>query len=297
MRPLTPKFKFGFAILAAVALGWRPLSDTFALALRRDEYTHILLILPITAALLYTEWPPAESKYHAAPGWGPAMLVLALLLGLTARFALQGDWQMFLGVTAVVLWCLGSFVLCFGDATFRVLLFPLCFLFCLVPIPKVALDSITVFWQQGSAVAANLLFSAAGVPVSHNGVFLSIPGLTLEIAQECSSLRSSLMLVVTSMVLAHLFLRSSWRKLFLVLAAIPISIAKNGVRVFTISMLGTRVDSGFLHGRLHHDGGIVFFLMGMFAVLLLLWFLGRRERGPAHRRGQLREPTVRLQRE
>jgi exosortase len=278
MRPLTPKLKFSLAIAASVVLAWRPLFDTFSLALRRDEYTHIILILPITAALLYTEWPLDQPSYNAFPGWGAALLALALLIGLPARFVLHADWQMFVGVIAVVLWWLGSFVLCFGEATFRTLRFPLCFLFCLVPIPEVALNRIIAFWQQGSAVAATLLFSVAGVPVSQDGVVLSIPGLTLEIAQECSSLRSSLMLVVTSIVLAHLFLRSNWRRVFLVLAAIPISIAKNGVRIFTISMLGTRVDSGFLHGRLHRNGGIVFFLLGMFAVLLLLWFLGRSER-------------------
>jgi exosortase/archaeosortase family protein len=85
------------------------------------------------------------------------------------------------------------------------------------------------------------------------------------------------MLIVTSMVLAHLFLRSFWRKTAVVLTAIPLSIAKNGVRIFTIAMLGTRVDPGFLHGDFHHHGGIVFFLLALFAVLLLLWLLNRRE--------------------
>ena len=85
------------------------------------------------------------------------------------------------------------------------------------------------------------------------------------------------MLIVTTMVLAHLFLRSFWRKTAVVLAAIPLSIAKNGLRIFTISMLGTRVDPGFLHGNLHRHGGILFFLLALFAVLLLLWFLNRSE--------------------
>jgi exosortase/archaeosortase family protein len=85
------------------------------------------------------------------------------------------------------------------------------------------------------------------------------------------------MLIVTSMVLAHLFLRSFWRKAVVALAAIPLSIAKNGVRIFVISMLGTRVDPGFLHGNLHRHGGIVFFLLALFVVLLLLWLLSRGE--------------------
>ena len=157
------------------------------------------------------------------------------------------------------------------------MLFPLCFLLWLVPIPEPTLNKIVALWQHGSALSASLLFSALGVPVTQNGVMLSIPGLTLEVAQECSSLRSSLMLIVTSMVLAHLFLRSFWRKAALVLIAIPLSIAKNGVRIFTIAMLGTRIDPGFLHGNLHRHGGIVFFLLALFVWLLLLWLLNRSE--------------------
>ena len=116
-----------------------------------------------------------------------------------------------------------------------------------------------------------------GVPVTQDGIVVSIPGLTLEVAQECSSARSSLMLIVTSMVLAHLFLRSFWRKTAVVLAAIPLSIAKNGFRIFVIAMLGTRVDPSFLHGKLHRHGGIVFFLLALFALVLLLWLLNRNE--------------------
>jgi exosortase len=185
---------------------------------------------------------------------------------------------------SLVIWWLGAFIFCFGIPAFRSLLFPLCFLFWLVPIPELALNRIVALWQHGSALSASWLFSTFGVPVSQDGVMLSIPGLSLEVAQECSSLRSSLMLIVTSMVLAHLFLRSFWRKAAVVLAAIPLSIFKNGIRIFTISMLGTRVDPGFLHGDFHHHGGIVFFLLALFAVLLLLWLLNRSENQPSEGR-------------
>jgi exosortase/archaeosortase family protein len=82
-----------------------------------------------------------------------------------------------------------------------------------------------------------------------------------------------------------------------VLVAIPLSIAKNGVRIFTIAMLGTRVDPGFLHGNLHHHGGIVFFLLALSALVLLLWILTKSENswpegGKADQ--EIREPVARL---
>jgi exosortase len=277
MTKATPSLKLGLAVAVSLLVAWRPFWDTFALALRRDEYTHILLIIPISLALVYTEWPSPKPNRKPDDPIGIALLVVAVLVALLGRFVagsqVQTTWDMF----ALVTWWLGAFVVCFGAQTCKSLLFPLCLLYWLVPIPESTLNQIIALWQHGSAISASWLFSAVGIPVTQNGIMISIPGLNLEVAQECSSLRSSLMLIVTSMVLAHLFLRSFWRQATVVLAAIPLSIGKNGVRIFTIAMLGTRVDPGFLHGDLHRHGGIIFFLMALFAVLLLLWLLNRNE--------------------
>jgi exosortase len=246
------------------------------LALRVDEYTHLLLILPISVSLIFSERDLLKLAPEPAVGLGSSLLILAIMVGGFSR-ASPVDVQLSFNMLAIVIWWVGSFVLCFGTRTARLFLFPLCFLFWLVPIPAPLLERIIGIWQHGSAIAASLLFSALGIPNTQDGIMLSIPGLNLEVAQECSSLRSSLMLIVTSMVLAQLFLQSFWRKTVVVLAAIPLSIAKNGVRIFTISMLGTRVDPGFLHGNLHRHGGIVFFLLALGVVVLLLWLLHRSE--------------------
>ena len=257
-------------------IGWRALLSALALALHNDEYTHLLLILPISASLIFSERELLKPATEPALGLGSSLLIVAILVGGFSRTSLV-DVQLSLSMLAIVIWWVGSFILCFGSRVARLFLFPLCFLFWLVPIPAPLLERIVAIWQHGSAISASLMFSALGIPNTQDGVMLSIPGLNLEVAQECSSLRSSLMLIVTSMVLAQLFLQSFWRKTAVVLAAIPLSIAKNGVRIFTISMLGTRVDPGFLHGNLHRHGGIVFFLLALFAVVLLLWLLGRSE--------------------
>jgi len=260
-------------------IGWHVLFSAFALALRSDEYTHLLLIVPISASLILSERAVMKTEVEPAVGLGSSLLAIAILIASYSRWmvGLAGDVQLSIGILAVVIWLIGSFVFCFGSRMARHFLFPLCFLFWLVPIPTLALNKIVAIWQQGSATSASLLFSALGIPVTQDGIMLSIPGLSLEVAHECSSLRSSLMLVVTSMVLAHLFLRSFWRKAVVVLVAIPLSIFKNGIRIFTISMLGTRVDPGFLHGNLHRHGGVLFFLLALVAVLLLLWLLSRGE--------------------
>jgi exosortase len=271
-----------FAALGAISLvaGWRPLAATFALAWQNDQYTHILLILPVSAALIYLEWPALKSMSSPSIGGGSALLVVAAIAAGMLRWslvALPPDVRVSLGMLMLVVWWIGAFVLCFGTNISRALIFPLCFLFWLVPFPEAMLNAVVTFLQRGSAVAAVVLFNAAGVPVARDGVLLTIPGLTVQVAQECSSIRSSLMLLVTTMVLAQLWLRSPWKRALVIAVAVPLSVAKNALRIFTIAMLGTRVDPSFLTGHFHHQGGIVFFLIALVGVFLVLWILRRTE--------------------
>jgi exosortase len=270
-----------FALLAlSVALWWQPLAFTLKLALRSDAHTHILLILPLSIALIWFERKrtPATSTSGRWLGWilvSTALFVRGVTAWDIGRLSVGSNLS--LSMFALVVWWIGSVILRFGVPMFRSLLFPLCCLFLVVPIPDHLLEWITESLQNQSAVSAEILFRATKVPVTRDGTLLSIPGLNIEVAPECSSIRSSTMLFVMVLVLAHLFLRSSWRQVVLVLTAIPLSVAKNAVRIFTIAELATRVDPAYLHGRLHRQGGIIFLVLALGLELLLLWSLRRSE--------------------
>ena len=276
-RPSPPLF-FSILIAVSLAIWFRPLVSTFTLALHDDQYTHILLIIPVSVALIFLDWKGPEASSTFSVSWSAILLALAALAAVFAKLrfiGLQPDEQLAINMLALVVWWIGSFILCFGASAFRLAVFPLCFLLWMVPIPEVVLGPVVKLLQQGSADSAHLLFASVGVPVAQDGTLLTIPGLTIEVARECSSIRSSLMLVVTTMVLAQMLLRSPWRKALVVAVAIPLSVAKNGLRIFVLGMLGTRVDPGFLSGRLHHQGGIIYFLIALAAIFLLLWIARR----------------------
>jgi exosortase len=271
-----------FALLCAGTLlvGWRPLVDDFAQALRDDDYTYVLLILPISAALILLDWRSLRTKLAFNVRTGSILLLIAILIasaGLASEASLSTDEQLSIRMFALVLSWSGAFVLCFGSWAWRAALFPLCFLIGLVPIPQVGLSRIISWLQLGSAWSAHVLFAVFGVPVVQDGILLTIPGLTLQVAEQCSSIRSSSMLLVTTIVLAQLFLRSPWRKAVTICLAVPLSIAKNGLRIFTIGVLGTRVDPAYLTGRLHHEGGVVFFAIALIVTFAMLWLLRRGE--------------------
>jgi exosortase len=275
-----------FALLCAASLlvGWRPLLRTFTLSLRDDQYTHILLILPIVAALIFLERQPLRTMVAMSVRIGGVLLAFAVFIAGAALLwplSLPSDVLLSIAMFALVLSWVAAFVLCFGLRASRRVLFPLCFLFALVPLPQAVLNAIVALLQLGSAWTAHGLFAAFGIPVAQDGVLVAIPGLTLQVAQECSSIRSSSILLVIGIVSAQLLLRSPWRKALVIVVAVPLSVAKNGLRIFTIAMLGTRVDPGYLAGRFHREGGIVFFAIALAAVFLLLWSLRRGEDAPA----------------
>ena len=273
-----------FSILIAISLAvwWSPLTSSFALALHDEQYTHILLILPISAALIFLGWKSPEPFKRPSVVLGSVLLVVTASVTFFMKWrvvAISPDERLSANMLALVVWWIAAFIFCFGFRAFRRSLFPLCFLLWLVPFPNFALNPAVNLLQRGSAASAHLLFAAAGVPVEQQGVLVHIPGLTVEVARECSSIRSSSMLIVTTMVLAQILLRSPWRKALIILVAIPLSVAKNGLRIFVIAMLATRVDPSFLTGRLHRQGGIIFFLIALGTTFLLLWILRRGEKG------------------
>ena len=274
----SPLLRFGVLIAVSLAIWLRPLISSFTLAYRDSEYTHILLILPVSLTLIFLDWRAPQESSRPSLILGTILMALAVAVAVALRLSvvlLHPDERLSLNMFALVLWWIGAFILCFGFSAFKRAAFPLCFLFWLVPLPQVLLDPIVRLLQEGSAASADLIFAIARVPVAREGTIITIPGLVIEVARECSSIRSSLMLVVTTMVLAQMLLRSPWRKALVIAVAIPLSVVKNGLRIFVLGMLGTRVDPSYLTGRLHHEGGIIYFLIALAAIFLCLWIARR----------------------
>ena len=273
---LTLACLFGGSLIAGLSV----LTQVFALTEQHEEYSHIVLVLPIVGALFWLNWKSITTKLSSAKFAGNIALGLAIVLAILGQKAQAVDIHLALMMFALVTWWLGCFIFGFGLQAFHAAFFPLTFLYWLVPWPQGVLDVVVSWLQYESAQSARLLFTLARIPVSLDGITLILPGLTLNVAPECSSIRSSLLLIITTMIFAHLFLKSFWRKFALVLAAILLSPAKNGLRIFVIGYFAVR-DQNFLHGWLHLHGGFIFLGIAQLIIFLLLWLLNRGERSSA----------------
>ena len=128
---------------------------------------------------------------------------------------------------------------------------------------------------------ASHLFGLAGVPVYAEGLALRLPWVTLDVAPECSGLRSSLALLIATLVAGQIFLARPYHAVLLAAAIGPISLLRNGLRIFALGTLSGRWGNWVLTSPLHQHAGPVLFAASLLPVgLLLVWFR-RRERHAA----------------
>jgi exosortase len=275
---------FAALVGISVMLFWKSVSGLVAHALHQESSSHIILIPVISLYLLHSEREKISQQAHSSPGFGIALILAGLVIHLFASaYLLQRSGNDFLpgaALSLVLVW-IGGFLLCYGYRAARAAAFPLLLLFLMVPLPDKILAGTIFLLRKGSTEIAYLLFRAVNVPVLKQEFLLFVPGVTIEVAKECSGIRSSMALFLTCLLAAHLFLRTRWKMALFIILAFPLAIIKNGIRIVTLTLLSTYVDPSFLKGSLHHNGGFVFFLLALFILLPVLLFL---EKSESHRR-------------
>ena len=115
--------------------------------------------------------------------------------------------------------------------------------------------------------------------VLRDGTVFQLPGIVIRVAQECSGIRSSWVLFVTSILASHLFLKSPWRRALLVAFVIPLGILRNGFRIVVIGLLCVHVGPEMIHSIIHRRGGPFFFALSLIPLFLVLWWLRRTDVG------------------
>jgi exosortase len=271
---------FLLVCILPLALVWGSMGLLFKLVLENDSFSQIPLIPLISLFLIYEQRMTIFAEVSF--GWilGAALVVPGMILLGMARL---NSWQLgsinlvsLLMLAVVFIW-LGAFALFFGTRAFRTACFPLLFLLFMVPVPEPLLSKTIFLLQAASSGMAEAFFRIAGVPYYRQGFVFELPGVAIRVAEECSGIRSTLALLITTVLASYLFLKSSWRRLLLCIAVVPIAIFKNGLRIATLSILSIYVNPGFLSGNLHRRGGIVFFIIALLPMALLLKLLQKGE--------------------
>ena len=271
-------------ITASIALLYRPVMALIHYSLTNDNASHILLIPFLSAYVFYVDRGRIFCRLSSS-AWGGAILAgfgsLALLAGVFSGNNLSTTNRLALFALAFGLFWAAGFAIFFGKLALKRAAFPLLFLLFMVPLPDEFLEKAIYFLQRGSADVAEWAFDLLHVPAMRDGFIFHLAHLNIEVAKECSGIRSSLALLILATLVAHFLLVRTWSKVVFVAVGMLIMVVKNGIRIATLTMLAQYVDPGFLFGRLHHEGGVVFFLIGLALLVPVYWLLRRLEQQPA----------------
>jgi exosortase len=263
----------------SIAVFWKAFDSLVRYSFGNDDASHILLIPIISAWLIFTDRRPVFKQLSYDAALGVSLLIPGVVCLLWAlRSAPASPSACALGL--VLLWISG-FALIFGRPATKNARFALLFLFLFIPLPEVLLNRVVYWLQKGSAEIADILFGLTPLPVLRDGFIFHLPRFSIEVARECSGIRSSIALLVLAILLGHFFLPQFWKQAVFVVAGMVVMIIKNGIRIVTLTLLASYVDPAFLYGNLHREGGVVFFMIGLLLLLPVFWLLQRGE-PPAH---------------
>jgi exosortase C (VPDSG-CTERM-specific) len=275
---------FGLLLTGAFAL---PLWRLIRYAAATEIHSHILLIPFISAYLWRTSC--AGRSVAARPS-----IIAGIIVATVGAAALAGFWictqtgklllnyGLTLSTLSFLSFLLAGALLTLGWPVLREKVFAIAFLAFAIPLPSAAIESLSIFLQHASAEAADVMLRLTGIPVLRTGLAFQFANISMYVAEECSGVRSTLVLFITSLLAGQLFLRSGWKKALLACAIFPIGILRNGFRIATLGWLSVNVDAGILDSPLHHRGGPIFFVLSLVPLCVLLWMLRRSDFRAAH---------------
>jgi exosortase len=267
-----------FLLLVTIAWFWQPLVALYSLTQEQTHYSHILLIPWVSAYVFYLNRKAILASWEWSPLPGLILVGLGAIGYWRADPVAYGADHLSLMILALVVASWGIFLFCYGLRPCRKFSFGLLFLLCMVPLPAGVLHTLIVFLQWSSTEVVDIGFSLLGVPVIRDGFVFGLSNMTISVDEGCSGIRSTLSLIITSIVAGHFFLRSVWGKLGIVAVAVPLAIIKNGVRIVVLSLLANHVEPSFLTDSTLHDfGGHSLFVLSVVILISLVSLLRRFE--------------------
>jgi exosortase len=211
------------------------------------NYSHGFLI-PLLG--VYFVWERREKLSNLEPQpnqWGLSLL----LLGLGILFLGYIGAELFLMRSSMLVVISGLVLYLLGWRHLKVLVFPIGFLLFMIPFPSIIFNAIAFPLQLMAAKTSTFCLQLLQVPVLREGNVIVLPHTTLEVTEACSGIRSLMSLTALAVVFAYFTQRDLWKRLVLVLLAIPIAILTNAFRVWGTGLLahyfGVEAALGFYH--------------------------------------------------
>ena len=256
-----PPLYWQIAVLAGLSLWmyWATLARLLNQWSHDQNFSHGFFV-PLFSAFVVWQDRRRLARIEPRPSWsGLAVLAAGLCLLIVGQMGAE----IFLARFSLLLLLAGVVILFFGWNLFRAVLFPWAFLFLMIPIPAIILNQITLPLQLLASRVAAAVLPLLGVPIFREGNIISLPKMTLEVAEACSGIRSLMSLVTLAVIYGFLLEKRMWVRWVLAVASVPIAVAANSVRIIGTGLLVQYWDPAKAEGFFHASWGWITFVVSL----------------------------------
>ncbi len=276
----------GVAWAGLLLLFWRDAGDMAAIWWNSSTFNHCLLILPILVWLV-VQRKELLAELKPKP-WAPALLYGAVgaggwLLGDAAGLAVARQ-------LGLIMMLQGSVATLLGPNVTRGLLFPLFYMFFLVPIGEEAVPAL----QTLTAKMCMILLGWTGIPAHIDGIFITTAAGLFRVAEACSGVKFLIAMIAYGVLVANLCFKSWNRRIAFLAVCVVVPIIANGLRAFGTIYIAHHYGIEFAAGFDHVFYGWIFFGVVICLVMAAGWpFFDKRADDRAFDPAQLQATIVR----
>lgn len=240
--------------------------------LGNDYYTHGMLI-PIVALFLAIQrlrlHTPTVVAVSSQSRLAQPIGVLWLIVSTAVYLIFLRNSAYYLAAFAMIamigglVWAIGS------GALLRQWIFPVGYLVLMVPLPFIA--HLTYPLAVFAGLCGGGLLHWVGLDLTIVGNAVTLPNAELVIGAQCSGINSLITLIALTVLAAYLLAGPWWGRFAFVLAAIPLAIFGNVLRIASLIVVARYLGADAAFTYYHDYSGIIFFV----GILLLLLPLSR----------------------
>lgn len=263
-----------FTWAGLLLLFWRDAFDMVGIWWNSSTFNHCLIIVPVIGWLVMQRQEPLSQLRPQS--WWPGLLYVAAgaggwLLGDAAGVALARQ-------AGLVMMLQGSVATILGLNVARGLLFPLFYMFFLVPFG----EEFVPMLQTLTAKMCMILLAWAGIPAHIDGIFITTPGGYFKVAEACSGVKFLVAMVAIGALVSNLcFVRWPRRIVFMSVCFI-VPILANGLRAFATIYIAQSSGIAFAASFDHVFYGWIFFAIVIALIFAMGWrFFDKRADAPA----------------
>jgi len=231
----------------------------------KKEYSHGFLIPFISGYLIWSKRKILKNISFKPDIKGLFILLIGILLLTIGSIAFEPFTRRF----SLIITILGLIYFLWGKEIYKTLLFPIGYLFFMIPLPYIIIKSIAVNLRLINAEITYYVLYSLGIPILRYGANLELPNISLVVGDLCTGILSLVAIMALSVLYAYLTQRTLICRISLVVLAVPIAIFSNTVRlIMTVGLsyfYGDRILGSFIH-QFH---GTVNFFITVFLLVLI----------------------------